>query len=294
MKHWIALAIIVIVLPLSKALAVTINTNNVTSAEYIAFTAGATVQNFESVSGLTPLTTTAYTNGTPVPSSAQMHGQIPNLFFHSGGANPNNTAANPGTPVALLSLSGGIAGNAHSGANVVAPLQIMTDATSPAVLGLAAGNFLEIIFSSPVNRAGVWLNPALGNVTLNALDASLSGIPGGSTTGNPGNFVGVSLPTDSIKIISIIATQASGFTIDDLTYGTAGGGPTAVPEPSTFIMLLSGMAGVMVSARLQAKYREKVAGGREIRIQIPLAIKKAGGRFLTNGQDVAISTETFS
>src|SRR5690242_6454547 len=103
MKHWIALAIIVIVLPLSNALAVTINTNNVTSAEYIAFTTGATVQNFESVSGLTPLTTTAYTNGTPVPSSAQMHGQIPNLFFHSGGANPNNTAANPGTPVALLS-----------------------------------------------------------------------------------------------------------------------------------------------------------------------------------------------
>lgn len=144
---------------------------------------------------------------------------------------------------------------------MVAPLQIMTDATSPAVLGLAAGNFLEIIFSSPVNRAGVWLNPALGNVTLNALDASLSGIPGGSTTGNAGNFVGVSLPTDSIKIISIIATQASGFTIDDLTYGTAGGGPTAVPEPSTFIMLLSGMAGVMVSARLQAKYREKIAGG---------------------------------
>lgn len=88
MKHWITLAIIVIVLPLSNALAVTINTNNVTSAEYIAFTTGATVQNFESVSGLTPLTTTAYTNGTPVPSSAQMHGQIPNLFFHSGGANP--------------------------------------------------------------------------------------------------------------------------------------------------------------------------------------------------------------
>jgi len=237
MKRWIALVAVILAFAWSEAHAVTINTSNVASPDYIAFTNGATVQNFESVSGLTPLSITAYTNGTPVPANAQMHGQIPSLFFHSGGANPNNTAANPGTPVALLTLGGGIAGNAHSGTNVVAPLQIMTDPTSPAVLGLAAGNFLEVIFSSPVNRAGVWLNPALGNVTFNALDASLSSIAGGSTTGNAGNFVGVSLPTDSIKIVSIIATQASGFTIDDLTYGTAGGSQTSVPEPSTLLLL---------------------------------------------------------
>jgi hypothetical protein len=236
MRNLVALVAVVFVVAASDALAVTINTNNVASADYIAFTSGATVQNIESVSGLTPLNITAYTNGTPVPATAQMHGQIPNLFFHSGGANPNNTAANPGTPVALLSLGGAIAGNAHSGTNVVAPQQIMTDPTSPAVLGLAAGNFLEIIFSTPVNRAGVWLNPALGNVTFTALDASLSSITGGSTTGNAGNFVGASFPTNSIKIISIIANQASGFTIDDLTFGTAGT-PTAVPEPSTLLLL---------------------------------------------------------
>jgi hypothetical protein len=236
-RNHAALVAVVLTFVGSEAFATTINTSNVTSAEYIAFTTGATVQNFDSVSGLTPLSITAYTNGTPVPPNAQMHGQIPDLFFHSGGANPNNTAANPGTPVGLLTLAGGIAGNAHSGANVVAPLQIMTDPTSPAVLGLAAGNFLEIIFSSPVNRAGVWLNPALGNVTFNALDASLSSIAGGSTTGNPGNFVGVSLPADTIKVVSIIASQASGFTIDDLTFGTSGGSPTAVPEPSTLLLL---------------------------------------------------------
>jgi hypothetical protein len=251
MRQWIALVAMVFALPWCNAFAVTINTNNAASADYIAFTTGATVQNFESVSGLTPLSITAYTDGTPVPSSAQMHGQIPNLFFHSGGANPNNTAANPGTPVALLTLNGGIAGNAHSGTNVVAPLQIMTEATSPAVLGLAAGNFLEIIFSSPVNRAGVWLNPALGNVTFNALDASLSSITGGSTTGNAGNFVGVSLPTDSIKVVSIIATQAGGFTIDDLTYGTAGAPPTGIPEPSTLLLLGSSVAGLAAWRRRQ-------------------------------------------
>jgi len=51
------------------------------SAAYIAFTTGATVQNFEGVSGLTPLGITAYTDGAPVPATAQMHGQIPGLFL---------------------------------------------------------------------------------------------------------------------------------------------------------------------------------------------------------------------
>ena len=67
MRNWTALVAVVVALAWSDALAVTINTSNVASADYIAFTTGATVQNFESVSGLTPLSITAYTNGTPVP-----------------------------------------------------------------------------------------------------------------------------------------------------------------------------------------------------------------------------------
>ena len=225
----VALAFAVVALAASNSFGTPINTSDTTSAAYIAFTTGATVQNFEGVSGLTPLGITAYTDGAPVPATAQMHGQIPGLFFHSGGANPNNTAANPGTPVALLSLGGGIAGNAHSPTNVVAPFEINTE-----TLGLGF-DFLEIIFSTPVNRVGVWLNPARGNAGFNAIDASLSGLV--SVAGTAGNFVGVSLPTNSIKIVSIIAAQATGFTIDDLTYGTSGGTTTApIPEPSTMLL----------------------------------------------------------
>jgi len=248
-------AALVLGLASATAYATTINTNNVSDPNYIAFNTGATVQNFENVAGKTPLSITAYTNGTPVPATAQMHGEVPGVFFHSGGANPNNTAANPGTPVALLTLAGGIAGNAHSATNVVAPLQINEE-----LLGLGAGNFLEIVFSTPVNRAGVWLNPALGNVTFNALDASLQAIAGGSVTGSAGNFVGASFATDTIKIVSIIASQNNGFTIDDLTYGKATtngtGTPTSpIPEPGTLWLL-----GPMVLALILVQRRAALVG----------------------------------
>jgi hypothetical protein len=238
MMKRVALAVAAVTVAASNSFGTPINTSDTTSAAYIAFITGATVQNFEGVSGLTPLGITAYSDGAPVPATAQMHGEIPGLFFHSGGANPNNTAANPGTPVALLSLGGGIAGDAHSATNVVAPLQLMIEPTDPAVLGLGAGDFLEIIFSTPVNRVGVWLNPGRGNAGFNAQDASLTGLE--SVAGTAGNFVGVSLPTDSIKVVSIIAAQGTGFTIDDLTYGTSGATttptPTPIPEPSTLLL----------------------------------------------------------
>ena len=161
----LALGFAVFALTASSSLAAVINTNDPTSAAYLAFVAGATVQNFESVAGLTPKSVTAYVNGDPVLGTAQMHGEITGLFFHSGGANPNNPAATPGTPVALLSLGGAIAGDAHSATNVVAPLEINTE-----TLGFGSG-FLEIIFSTPVNRVGVWLNPSLGNALFSTFDA---------------------------------------------------------------------------------------------------------------------------
>jgi hypothetical protein len=211
----------------SSSFGTPINTNDPTSAAYLAFVAGATVQNFEGVSGVTALAITTYTDGLAVPASAQMGGQIPGLHFHSGGGSAKDPVGTPGTPVALLSLGGGIAGNAHSPTNVVAPLEINTQ-----TLGLGF-DFLEIVFLTPVNRVGVWLNPARGNAGLNAQDVNLSTIE--SVAGTAGNFVGVSLPTASIKNVSIVAAQATGFTIDDLTYG-ANGTTSTIPEPSTLLL----------------------------------------------------------
>lgn len=218
-----------------------INTNNLTT--YNAFASGATVQTFESVAGRTPQGLSAYTDGTAIGTAAQLGGQIAGLHFHSGGANPNNTAASPGTPTALLQLQGAISGNARSGSNVVAPLEINTE-----TLGLAAGDFLEIVFTTaPVGKAGFWLNPALGSVTFSAFDATLTSL--GSGTGTAGNFVGFQSATNNIKFISVVAGSASGFTIDDLTYGAAGtpgtppGNGAAIPEPGTLSLLGIGLMG---------------------------------------------------
>jgi hypothetical protein len=230
-------ALVIIVFAASSAHAVVFNTSD--PAVYAAFAAGATVQNFDTVGGVTPFAITSYVDGDIVPATAHLGGQIPGLHFHSGGANPNDVAGTPGTPVALLTLAGGIAGDARSAPNVVAPLKFDTD-----LLGLAAGDFLEVVFATPQNRVGVWLNPALGSAVFTALDADL--LPLDSVTGSPGNFVGVELTTNSIRAISIVAAGA-GFTIDDLTYGTTT--PGTVPEPAALMLLALGLLVLLATQR---------------------------------------------
>jgi hypothetical protein len=217
----------------SSAHAASINTND--PGVYAAFAAGATVQTFESVAGLTPLGLASYTNAlnssTAVPSGSQLGGQIPGLHFHSGGASFNNPVGNPGTPTALLALQGGIAGDARSASNVVGPLEINT-------ANLDLDQFIEIIFTGGLqDRVGVWLNPSLGPVTFSAFDSM--GIQLEFVTGTAGNFVGIDRLANEIKFVSIV-DGAGGFTIDDLTYGQTGA-TSAVAEPGSVALLLTGL-----------------------------------------------------
>ncbi|MCL4852198.1 MAG: PEP-CTERM sorting domain-containing protein, partial [Bryobacteraceae bacterium] len=64
-------------------------------------------------------------------------------------------------------------------------------------------------------------------------------------TGNvtAGNFVGIVRPTADIGGFKIIGLGATGFTIDDFTYGGASVSP--VPEPAS--LMLAG-AGLLVAA----------------------------------------------
>jgi len=217
-----------------------INTNDITV--YNAFALGATVEDFESVGTLTPLALTSYANATnsstAVPAGAQLSTQLTGSLFHSGGGSFNNPVGNPGTPTALLQLQGGISGDAHSGGNVVGSLEINSNL-------LDLDRFVEIGFTdgTRVNRIGVWVNPSLGPVLFTAFDENLTSLESG--IGSPGNFVGVLLPTDTIRSVSIIATAAPGFTIDDLTYGTA----AVIPEPTSWVLMLIGTGLVAVCRR---------------------------------------------
>src|SRR6185312_13152010 len=90
-----------------------INTNN--PATVAAFQAGATVINFESISGRTPQTISSYTTGDPVSSSSFIFDQIPGVQFSVGGMVGTNEPA-------LYQLSGGMAGDAKSGNTWLGPV----------------------------------------------------------------------------------------------------------------------------------------------------------------------------
>lgn len=218
-----------------------INTNDINV--YNLFATGATIQDFESIGGVTPLGLNSYANAlnstTAVPAGAQLSLDIAGLLFHSGGGSFNNPTGNPGTPTAVLELSGGIAGDAHSASNVVGSLEINTE-------NLDLDNFIEIVFIDALqSRVGAWLNPSLGNVLLTAFDST--GTPLESTPGTAGNFVGVDRPAADVKFISIVG-GASAFTVDDLTYaGTAAS--SEVPEPGTLTCLALGLLGLIRQRR---------------------------------------------
>lgn len=217
-----------------------INTNDV--SVYNAFALGATVQTFETIAGLAPLGILSYAN-TEVPAGAQLGGAIPGLHFHSGGGSFNDPVGTPGTPTAFLQLQGGIAGDARSGTNVIGSLEINTTT-------LNVSQFFEIIFTDTLrNRAGLWLNPSLGPVTITAFDSTGTSLENG--IGTAGNFVGFQRPTNDIKFLSIVSTSATGFTADDLTYGVVGSAPPggAAPEPASFALIAAAVPGVALIAR---------------------------------------------
>ncbi len=224
-------------------LATPINTNDLTV--YNAFATGATLQNFENISGMTPLPLNSYANAlnssTAVPVAAQLGLDISGLLFHSGGGSFNDPTGNPGTPTALLALDGrdDIVDDAHSATNVVGSLEINTE-------NLDLDQFIEIVFISTLQaRVGVWLNPSLGNVTMTAFDSTGNSLE--SVAGTAGNFVGFERGGADIKFVSIVNT-AGGFTIDDLTYAGART-TTTVSEPGSLVLLGLSLLGLACMRR---------------------------------------------
>jgi hypothetical protein len=192
-----------------------------------AFQSGATVQNFDAIGGRTPLAIAAYTGGLAIPAGALLYDELAGVRFTVGGSPGDSRAV-------LLSLTGGIAGDATSPPTVLGPATMEDQGTQETDFQNA---FMEMIFDTKVNRVGFWLNPSLGNVLILAFDAfagtELESIPNAPA----GSFVGFQRALNDIGAISIVPL-GSGFTIDDLTYGTTQvTPPPPVPEPGVLALL---------------------------------------------------------
>ncbi len=220
--------------------AAVIDTTNV--GEVATFQTGATVVDFESIGGITPMPITAYTDGVAITAGATLFNEVPGVQFSVGG-NPGSFETEP----VVFELGGGIAGDAESGTNVLGSADM-------------AGNtkfngFIEIYFPTKVDRVGFWLNPSLGSVLIIAKDNQLA-FAGGSenvleSSVAPlaaGHFVGFQRASADIGGVTIIALDESGMTIDDLTFN-ASDTTTTVPEPSTLGLCMAGLLAAWAGRR---------------------------------------------
>jgi hypothetical protein len=220
--------------------ATVVNTNDPTAVAN--FQSGATVNDFENVPTRTPQAISAYTPPEVVSAGAGVFNEIPGVQFSVGGVPGTNRPA-------LYSLTDGIAGDAKSPTTVLGPVSF----DDPPTTLFGPGAQIEIFFPTKVAKVGFWLNPALGNVTIIALDTNFafSGQPESNletgTNVTAGNFVGIERPTADIGGFKILGLGQNGFTIDDFTFG--GSSSTTVPEPGTLALLGSAVAAFSVASR---------------------------------------------
>jgi hypothetical protein len=216
------------------------------AAVIAAFQSGITVNDFEAVTGRTPQAIGAYTSGDPIGADALVFDQLPGVQFSVGGQVGVNRPA-------LFTLTGGIAGDAHSGSTVFGPVDFDGNTN------FSSAAFIEVYFPTKVAKVGFWLNPALGGATLIALDTNFA-FSGEEEhvletgTGTAGRFVGIEHATADIGGFKILVNGNAGFTIDDFSYGTA----APVPEPATWA--LWGAGALLLAARRRISPRARVPG----------------------------------
>lgn len=209
------------------------------ASEVAQFQTGATVENFDDLSALT---ITSYDDGQTVPAANQFSsrnlGAFTSPFFNSGGASFNDPVGNPGTPIGIFDPDDAIAGEVKSPNNVAGPLNTGTDEAFN-------NGFMEVIFPADVIRVGFWITHG-SNIQLILKDSNNTNLATGdfSVTGNTDQFIGIQRDTADVRGVTILFDA---FTIDDFTYSS-----TVVPEPSTALLLISGLLGVAVAGRRRA------------------------------------------
>jgi hypothetical protein len=199
--------------------------------EVAAFQADATIITFEGIPGVTAFNN--QTTGAIVPPTALLKSQIPGLTFFS------NFAGGP-TVVDLTGFAN--ITDAKSPPNILGGTDVSGD---DGVLCFTC--FIEVLFASPVNKVGAWNDPTGGRIQL--LATATDELGNTTTFGDPfadqGQFVGVSIPTNSIQralFQFIPAPGVFGFSLDDLTYARASADGNVIPEPASLLLFATGAA----------------------------------------------------
>jgi hypothetical protein len=222
-------------------LAAPVNTNDPTLVS--AFQAGATVINFDSLPGITPLSLNAFNDDTPVPNTALLLQQLqtPGGIGITSGAGIGGAVLDLQPPINSAAVSGsGVLGSAFNPGGVNGPQSTC----------FASVCFLELFFEQGVNRVGLWTNVG---VTILASSGDVTGVVATNTTnletvnGTALNFVGLERASDEINFVQIFAS-GSPFVIDDLTYGRTGSN-TVIPEPGSVALVALGSAILLACAR---------------------------------------------
>lgn len=173
------------------------------------FQLGATVETFESLPGQS-----TGTDGTPILPANQLDNQLKGakgIFFTSGG----------NTPIAVLDLD-----SAHSGRNVVAPLEINTNL----LCATSSSCFIEVFFTEANNKFGAWFDHGDAQMIIFWTDNTSDVI-----NADKGKFTGGVDEDKTIDHVSLFVRNGGPLWMDDLTYG--GGGSTTIPEPATSALM---------------------------------------------------------
>jgi hypothetical protein len=162
-----------------------------------AFQGGATVINFDSLSGITPLSLNAFTDDTAVPNNALLLQQLQpgGGIGITSGAGIGGAVLNLEPPIDTAAVSGsGVLGSAFNPAGVNGPQSTC----------FSTSCFLELFFEQGVNRVGFWTNV---DVTILASRADVTGVVAQNVvnvetvTGSALRFVGVERASDEINFV---------------------------------------------------------------------------------------------